>query len=74
MSEHSHLWNDLPFYERSRLMPYQIETHILHLEQTKAVIIHNHRRTIDEIEAHIGNLKRSLIEAERPALKAGDSG
>lgn len=59
--EHTFLWNEeTPFDERRRLSPYMIETHILHLEQSKIVIERNHRRTIDEINDHIRNLKESL--------------
>lgn len=41
---HSDLWNNLPYDERARLMPYQIQTHILHLEQAKALAVRAHRR------------------------------
>ena len=62
--KYTHLWNDLPQDERCRLMPYQIENHILQLEQTRQVIECNHKRTIRDISDHIKNLKSSLAKLE----------
>lgn len=59
-TKHTHLWNDLPLEERSRLHPYMIETHILHLEQTREKIIRHHNGTIEDINKHIDNLKQAL--------------
>ena len=63
--KHTSLWNNLPEEERKRLSPYMIETHILHLEQTKLVIMRNHRRLIRDINDHIKNLKEGMERAER---------
>ena len=57
---YSHLWNDLPFEERKRLMPYMIARQLLHVEQARLVIVRNHQRTLDEMDDHIKNLKDSL--------------
>ena len=71
MSEraHTHLWNDMPFEERERLMPYMIECQILHLEQAKIQIKRGHRRTMDSINSHIRNLKEELARTKRKALQ-----
>lgn len=50
----------LPFEERTRLMPYMIETHIRHLEQARALAIRAHRQQLKEIDDWIDNLKRDL--------------
>lgn len=63
MSEHSHLWNDLPLSERERLMPHQIETQIQHLEQCRAMIVRNHERQVREIDDWIKNCRKSLQQA-----------
>lgn len=60
MGKHDHLWNDLPYEERKRLMPYSIETHILHLEQAKNLATRAYRNQIREIDDWINNLKESL--------------
>lgn len=59
-ASHSDLWNTLPYEERARLMPYQIQTHILHLEQAKALAVRAHRRHIQEIDDWIENCRDSL--------------
>lgn len=60
MNAHTHLWNDMPFAERKRLMPYMIEAQILHAEQAKLVMVRNHKRAMDEMNSLIKNLKESL--------------
>lgn len=59
-TNHSDLWNGLTNNERCRLMPYQIQTHILHLEQAKALAVRAHRRHIQEIDDWIANCRESL--------------
>jgi hypothetical protein len=59
-TNHSHLWNDMPFEERKRLMPFSIQTHILHLEQAKSVAVRAHRQHMQELDDWINNLRRSL--------------
>lgn len=60
MNAHTHLWNDMPFAERKRLMPYMIEAQILHAEQAKLVMVRNHKRAMDEMNALIKNLNECL--------------
>lgn len=59
-NEHSHLWNDLPDAERKRLVPFLIESQVLHLEQTRSMIVRGHERTLAELDAQIVNLKSEL--------------
>ncbi len=61
---HSDLWNNLPDAERSRLHPFLIETHILHLEQTRQKIVRAHKELLADIDAQITNLRKSLSSAE----------
>lgn len=65
---HSHLWNDLPFEERSRLMPYMIQIHIRHLEQARALTVRAHRKQLREIDDLIADLKSDLEKTEREAV------
>jgi cell division protein FtsX len=58
--EYAYLWNDLPSEERQRLMPYAIESQILHMEQVKQVVIRNHKKQLAEINDWQNNLKREL--------------
>lgn len=64
MSEHDHIWNELPFAERKRLAPYMMETQILHLTQARMMIVRNHNRQLAELDAWIGNIQRSLKNPE----------
>lgn len=54
------LWNKLPLEERLKLIPYQIEAQILHLEQAKALAVRSHRGHIAELNDWINNLKSDL--------------
>lgn len=56
----SHLWNDLPFEERKRLMPYMLEAQILHVWQCKEKAIKAHKRHLQGLNDLIGNLEREL--------------
>ena len=62
---HSHLWNDLPFEERARLMPYMIQVHIRHLEQARTLTVRAHRKHLHEIDDWIDNLKQDLAREEK---------
>jgi len=62
---HSHLWNDLPFDERKRLMPYQIECHIRHLEQARRMAVEAHQRLLADMDGVIANCKKALEEEAR---------
>jgi len=58
----THLWNDLPIEERKRLIPYSIENHILHLEQTREMVVNGHEFTLRQLDNQISNLKERLGE------------
>jgi len=61
----SHLWNDLPKEERSRLMPNMIESHLLHTEQCKLKIISSHKKLMKELNDLQSNLRESLLKYKR---------
>jgi hypothetical protein len=61
-TDHSSLWNDLPLDERKRLMPYQIECQIRHLEQARRMAVNAHRRLLADIDGVIENCRRHLKE------------
>lgn len=63
-NENAHLWNDLPQVERHRLHPYLIEAHILHLEQTRDMIIAGHNSTLNRLDQQIEALKAALPKQE----------
>lgn len=56
----SHLWNDLPFEERKRLMPHMIEAQRLHILQCKKKAIDAHKKHMRELDDWIANLDREL--------------
>lgn len=56
----SHLWNDMPFDERLRLMPFEIESQIRHLKGARAIIVSGHNQTLAKMDKWIANLERSL--------------
>ena len=62
MSKFNHLWNDLPKEERHRLMPYQIETQILHTIQSKNRAVRAHGKFLKETNDLIKNLERELLK------------
>lgn len=59
-SEHSHLWNNLPFEERKRLMPYQIQSQMLHVVQCREKAVRAHKRHMKELDDLLTNLEREL--------------
>lgn len=61
-SEHSRPWNDLPIEERKRLMPYMIQSQILHLQQGMRVAAEAHARYLREMNDWIANLERRLAD------------
>lgn len=65
-SNFTHLWNDMPQEERERLMPYMIESQILHIWQTRQAAIRAHQKHMKELDAWVNNLTSSLnkIKAE----------
>ena len=58
--EHTHLWNDLPDSERSRLMPHMIESQWLHIWQVKQKAIQAHKRYMKELDDWMKNLESEL--------------
>lgn len=64
---HSHLWNGMPFEERKRLMPFMIETQILHLRQVRGMIVEAHHAELRKIDAWIANCEESLRKETQAA-------
>ena len=60
MNEFSYLWNDLTSEQRTSLMPYEIQTHILHLEQSKAKAVESHKKLMRDFNSHIASLTHEL--------------
>lgn len=58
--KHTHLWNDLPFEERERLMPYQIERQILHIWQVRQILERQHKATLADLDAWVSNIREEL--------------
>jgi hypothetical protein len=67
---YSHLWNDMRIEERARLHPYMIETHILHLQQARAIIVRSHQRELKELDDWIRNLQSALPKEEASLTSA----
>lgn len=61
----THLWNDLPYDERERLMPYMIEQHLFHLWQCRAKAARHHEAHIKSIDDHMDSLKQGLAKYEK---------
>lgn len=61
----THLWNDMPYEERSRLMPYMIESQKLHIIQTRHKAIEAHERYLRDVEAWLKNLDSDLAKYKR---------
>ena len=68
VSKFSHLWNDLPSAERSRLFPYQVESQLLQLQQARVLIVENHNRMLREMDAWIANIQRDLDKLDVQAV------
>lgn len=61
----SHLWNELPLETRERLMPYEIEAHIRHIQQAKSIAVKAHCAHMKELCKLIANLKSDLRKEEQ---------
>ncbi|HEY1806059.1 MAG TPA: hypothetical protein VGG45_16415 [Terracidiphilus sp.] len=57
---HAHLWNNLPPDERSRLYPWILEAHILHLTQTRFMIVAAHEALLRSLDSQIANIRSDL--------------
>ena len=71
MSEHNHLFSEMPVEERKRLMPYMIETQILHLQQARSMIVAAHKAELRKLDDWIANCKRHLKKEEAASGEAG---
>jgi hypothetical protein len=56
----SHLWNDLPYDERERLMPHMVERQKLHVWQCKQKAIAAHKRHMKELDDWLSSLDAEL--------------
>ena len=65
--KHDNLWNDLPFDERMRLLPYAIEARILHIEQSRTKVVESHAALLRDFDQQICNLKIGLSKIENKA-------
>ena len=64
-NDHDSLWNDLPIDERKRLMPYQMESQILHIWQCKQKAIQAHKAHMRQLDDWMANIKRELDKLNR---------
>ncbi len=69
-TQFSHLWNDLPIEERRRLLPSMVESHRLHIWQSKQKAIRAHNALMKDFNEHLASLDSELRkyakEAEKP--------
>lgn len=54
------VWNEMSPEHRSRLQPYMIDSHILHLQQVRTIIVKHHQAELRELDKWIQNLKEDL--------------
>lgn len=59
-NDFTHLWNDLPFEERSRLMPYMVQSQKLQIWQVKQKAIAAHKKHMRELDDWMANLDSEL--------------
>lgn len=59
-NDFTHLWNDMSREERDHLVPYHIESQILHIWQVKQVVIKNHKHHMKELDDWMKNLVHTL--------------
>jgi len=60
MNDFSHLWNDLPFEERTRLMPFLVEAQLRYIEQGKGIAIRAHKKYLSDVNILQKSLKQEL--------------
>ena len=65
MTKYSHLWNDLPFEERARLMPHMLESQILHIKQAKIKAVRAHRSLMREFNERMNGLQIELNKYDK---------
>ena len=61
----THLWNDMSYDERKRLIPHAIESQKLHIIQCKEKAIESHKKLINEYNEWINNLDNELNKYRR---------
>jgi ribosome-associated translation inhibitor RaiA len=61
--KHDHLWNDLPYAERERLAPYQMESQINNLRGARVIMVEHHKQMLADLDAWISNIQRELDKA-----------
>lgn len=59
-NDHTHLWNDLPFEERKRLMPHAMESQILHIWQCKQKAIDAHKAHMKQLDEWMASIRSDL--------------
>ncbi len=64
-NDFTHLWNDLPFEERKRLMPHMVESQKLHIWQCKQKAIEAHKRHMKKLDDWMANLDDELNKLKR---------
>ncbi len=57
---HENLWNDMPKAERERLMPYVMESQLLHIWQCKQKAIESHKQHMAVLDDWMANIKKEL--------------
>ena len=61
-----HLWNNLPFEERERMMPHMIESQKLHIWQCKQKAILAHKKHMKELDTWMASLDSELSKIQQP--------
>ena len=56
----THLWNDLSFEERKRMMPYMLENQLLHIYQCKEKAVAAHKSHMKVLDDWAANIEREL--------------
>lgn len=63
--QYTHRWNDLPDDQRHYLWPHAVESHILHLEQSRDKVVRAHKRLLADFDDQINACKQALADMER---------
>ena len=63
MADYSHLWNDMSFAERQRLMPFELECQIRHVKGVRRMVVKAHKQLLTDIDYLVGNLEQNLERA-----------
>lgn len=60
IDQHTHLWNDLPYEERKRLMPHMIESQRRHILQCRKKAVDAHKKHMKSLDELVKNLDNEL--------------